>query len=274
MHQSVEANMSVENMEIYKQIIDLKAKRKAAALVTVIKVKGSTPRDTGSKMIVLKDGTIFGTIGGSAVEALIIEEAKKCITSGKIMRVSHNLFDLEETDTGMLCGGTMEFFIEPLVLAPRLYIFGGGHVAQTLAKLAYEVGFDYVLIDDREEFANKERFPEATEIMVNEAGKQAANMEFEESDFVAIVTRGHKHDYETLKGVIRKNVRYLGLIGSNVKRNQLFKKLMEEGITDEQLARVHSPIGLDIEAETPQEIAVSIVAELIKIKNTNSKQGR
>jgi xanthine dehydrogenase accessory factor len=253
--------------DIYKKISEIVEQRIPAALVTVIHTKGSTPREIGSKMIVCEDGRNFGTIGGSMVEAKIIEEAKRCLQSGKPTQVSHNLYDLEKEDTGMVCGGVMDFFIEPLSLPAHIYIFGGGHVALPLAKFAQNVGFTYSIIEDREQFASSERFPEAKEIIIEQPGKAAANLKLKPTDFVAIVSRSHEHDYIIVKSILDKPMKYMGLIGSKAKRKQIFTKLREDGFSDDQLSTIHTPIGLEINAQTPEEIAVSIVAELIKIKN-------
>jgi len=259
--------------DIFQKILELKKSGRPSALVTVIKTRGSTPRGSGSKMIVEPDGEIHGTIGGSSVEAMVIEEAREVIASGKSRVVTHNLNDEQHEDTGMVCGGIMEFFIEPLNTAPHVYIFGGGHVALPLARLLAQTGFTYTLIDDREKFASAERFPEALNIHVGDPAKIAEELEILPSDFIAIVTRCHDHDYTTLRAVIKKKYRYLGLIGSRNKRRQIFERLQKnDGIQADLLEKVHAPIGLDIEAETPEEIAVSIVAEMIAIKNRRAAQ--
>ena len=256
-------------MDIYQKIQQLKEDRRPSALVTVVKTKGSVPREAGSKMIVLEDGSIYGTIGGSTVEALIIEEAREVIKNGRPRLISHDLYDRDGADTGMVCGGKMDFFIEPLNTVERLYIFGGGHVGYHLARMAHLAGFEYTVIDERPEFANKERFPEAAECLVDSPEKMAAELSFGDNDYVVIVTPGHAHDYEILRQVIRKPARYLGLIGSKVKRREIYDKLKQnDGLAEKELQRVHCPIGLPINAETPEEIAVSILAELIKVRRS------
>ena len=255
--------------DIYEKISELRAQNKAAALVTVIATKGSTPHDAGTKMLVCADGTVYGTIGGSAVEAMLIEEAKYCIRSGEIKTEWHDLDDGERKDTGMICGGKMEFFIEPIMPAPHLYIFGGGHVALPLARFASQVGFSYTIVEDRKEFAQKERFPDARDIIITTAEDIDDKISFAESDYVAIVTRSHDLDYESLKMVLKNQVKYIGLIASKRKKKQVFTRLKEEGFPENKIKQIHSTIGLDIAAQTPEEIAVSIVAELIKVKNKN-----
>ena len=251
---------------IFEKILEVQKGRKGSALVTVTRTEGSTPRNAGSKMIVFADGEIFGSVGGSMVEALVVEKAKECIRSGKCVTVSHDLEDPEEKDTGMVCGGMMDFFVEPLNTVPYLFLFGGGHVAVPVASLAHQVGFEYTVIDDREEFANPENFPDAREIVVDDMEKYAEGLELHPSDFVVIMTRGHLHDYHVAKGIINKSYRYMGMIGSKSKRKEIFAKLLDDGISEDLLKKVYTPIGLDIHAETPEEIAVSILAEMIKVK--------
>jgi xanthine dehydrogenase accessory factor len=254
--------------EIYTKLRELIEQRQPVALVTVIATTGSTPRETGTKMLVRPDGSIYGTVGGSSVEAKVIAASIKSLREGKCLKISHNLDDEIQHDTGMICGGTMEFFIEPLNAAPLLYIFGAGHVALPLARLASQVGFDYIIIEDRTEFATRERFPEARKILTGNPDELAGQINFSSEDYIAIVSRSHEIDFQVLRRVIVKPFHYLGLIGSKKKRQQIFNRLKEEGISAEQINTIHTPIGLEIGAESPQEIAVSIVAELIKIKNT------
>lgn len=257
-------------MNIYQKIVELQEKQIPSALVTVLNTKGSVPRETGSKMIVLESGKIFGTIGGSSVEARVIKEAIAAIQSQKICIVKHDLYDQEEKDTGMVCGGTMEFFIEPLSMGEKLYVFGGGHVALPVVRLAAKVGFSVTVIDDRSEFSATERFPEASNCVQTQPGKFAEELVLTYKDYVVIVTPGHKDDYAVLRGVIKKPSKYLGMIGSNVKRNKIYEKLKKnDGITGDDLNKVHCPIGLEIGSETPEEIAVSIVAELIKARHSS-----
>jgi xanthine dehydrogenase accessory factor len=254
-------------MNIFQIIEELRQKNIPTALVTVIKTSGSVPREVGVKMIVQFDGQIHGTIGGSSVEALVIKEAQNAIKSGRPQIVSHSLSDEAHHDTGMVCGGNMDFFIEPIQIPERLYIFGGGHVGFHLASLAKKVGFDFIVVDDRAEFASAERFPEASSLLVGDPGKVAEDLVVTDHDYIVIVTRAHKDDYNVLSGVIQKPARYIGMIGSSTKRKQIYHKLrMTDGIPEDLLNQIHSPIGIDIGSETPEEIAVSIVAELIQVR--------
>jgi xanthine dehydrogenase accessory factor len=257
-------------MNIYKKIVELQENQTPFALVTVLSTKGSVPREPGAKMIVMQSGKIYGTIGGSSVEARVIDEAINAIQSQKIIIVKHDLFDEEEKDTGMVCGGMMEFLIEPLALGEKLYVFGGGHVALPLVQLAAKVGFSIIVIDDRNEFVSAERFPEAYQCIQAKPGKYAEELKLSDNDYVVIVTPGHKDDYAVLRGVIKKPAKYLGMIGSKVKRQEIYDKLKStDGVSEKELKKVHCPIGLEIGSETPEEIAVSIVAELIKIRRAS-----
>ncbi len=222
-------------------------------------------------MIVRLDGTITGTIGGSAVEALVIKEAITSIEQGKTRRITYNLDDIEKTSTGMICGGIVEFFIEPLKRFPRLYIFGGGHVGLSLANIVAQLGYPYLIFEDRQEFATAERFPQAADCRIGNYSDLTAENEFLQPAFVVIVTRSHDTDYEVLKGVLRKPFEYLGMICSRRKKAQMWKKLQADGFSEEELDRVHAPIGLEIGANTPAEIAVSIISEIISIFHKSKK---
>lgn len=259
--------MSEVAMSIFQKIEELRQKNVPAALVTIIKTSGSVPREVGVKMIVQFDGRIHGTIGGSSVEALVIKEAQDAIKAGRPQTVSHTLSDEAHHDTGMVCGGTMDFFIEPIQVPERVYIFGGGHVGFQVASLAKKVGFDYIVIDDRAEFASAERFPDASNLVVADPGTVAEDLEVTTNDYIVIVTPAHNDDYNVLRSVIQKPARYIGMIGSSAKRRQIYHKLRTiDGIPDDLLNKIHSPIGIDIGSETPEEIAVSIVAELIQVR--------
>lgn len=250
-------------MDIWNELVKLEKEGIPAALVTVIHTRGSTPREIGAKMIVTLDGNTSGTIGGSAVEALVIEKAKEAISKGKVLRVEYDLDDVEKTSTGMVCGGKMEFFIEPLKRFPRLYIFGGGHVGLALAKMAAVLEYPHVIIDDRPEYTTSERFPQALERHTGSLSGISGHIELVQPAYIIVVTRCHDTDLEVMRGVLGKPYEYLGMICSRKKRAEVFKILEEEGFSKEELGRVHAPIGLDIGSKTPAEIAISILAEVI-----------
>jgi xanthine dehydrogenase accessory factor len=252
--------------DIYQEIVKVKTEGGEAALVTVVSASGSTPREEGAKMLVKPDGSIVGTIGGGSLEAQIIEEAVKVIRQGKPKRLHRSLTAREAGEEGMICGGDLEVFIEPILNPSTLYIFGGGHIALALTKMGKMVGFKIAVIDDRAEFASAERFPEAEVVLADEFTKSFARLKIDKLSYIVIVTHGHKHDEVVLEWAVGTPARYIGMIGSKTKNATIFSHLRDRGISEEQLDRVHAPIGLDIGAQTPEEIAVSILAELIKVR--------
>lgn len=255
-------------MDIYQQIIELGSKGEDAALVTIVSVVGSTPREEGTKMLVKSDGSTVGTIGGGNLEDVATKEALKVIRSGKPKRLDYSLQAGKETE--MICGGEVELFIEPILSNPTIYIFGGGHIGLALAKIGMLTGFKVVVIDDRPEFANPERFPEAEETIVDDFGKVFSKLKIDRSSYITITTHNHKGDEAALEGALGTKARYIGMIGSKNKIEVVYSRLREKGFSQEQLDRVHSPIGLRIFAQTPEEIAVSILAEIIAVRRMPS----
>lgn len=197
------------------------------------------------------------------MEALVIEKAEQAIRQGKTLRVTYDLDDVEKSSTGMICGGEMEFFIEPLKHFPRLYIFGGGHVGLSLTRIAAELGYAHLIFDDRPEFATAERFPRALERHVGYYPELTRDLEFISPSYIIVITRCHETDLEVMRGVLGKPYDYLGLICSKKKKLEVFRILKEEGFSKQDLDRIHAPIGLDIGSRTPAEIAISILAEVI-----------
>jgi xanthine dehydrogenase accessory factor len=198
----------------------------------------------------------------------VIEEAIKVIKQGKPKRLHMSLTAKEAEETGMICGGELEVFIEPILTAPTLYIFGGGHISLPLARMGKLLGFRIAVIDDRSEFASAERFPEAEIILADEFKKAFPRLKIDRSSYIVIVTRGHQHDELVLGWAVGTSAKYIGMIGSKTKVKAVFSHLLARGVPQEKLASVHSPIGLEIEAQTPEEIAVSILAEIIKVRRS------
>jgi xanthine dehydrogenase accessory factor len=255
--------------DIYQEIVRITEEGGEAALATIVSAAGSTPREEGAKMLVRSDGSIVGTIGGGSLEAQVIKEALKVIGEGKPKQLHFSLTAKEVEDEGMLCGGEAEVFIEPILTTPALYIFGGGHVSQPLAKISKLLGFKVAVIDDRTEFANAARFPEADTIIAEDFSKSFARLKIDKSSYIVIVTRNHQYDDLVLEWAVGTKAKYIGMIGSKTKNKAVFSHLMTKGITKEQLAQVHAPIGLEILARTPEEIAVSILAEIIKVRRSS-----
>jgi xanthine dehydrogenase accessory factor len=255
--------------DIYQEIVRIREEGGEAALATIVSASGSTPREEGAKMLVRADGSIAGTIGGGSLEAQVIKEALKVIGEGKPKQLHFSLTAKEVEDEGMLCGGEAEVFIEPILTTPTLYIFGGGHISLPLAKTGKLLGFKTAVIDDRAEFANTNRFPEADTVIAEDFGKSFSRLKIDKSSYIVIVTRNHQYDDLVLEWAVGTRAKYIGMIGSKKKTKAVFDHLMTKGITKEQLARVHAPIGVEIGAQTPEEITVSILAEIIKVRRSS-----
>jgi len=259
------------NQEVFAAVADALDRGESAALVTIISTTGSTPQRVGAKMLVFADGRIVGTIGGGCYENDAFWKAREAITSRRPQVIHYELSDDFAQETGLICGGQMDVYIEPIEPSPELYIVGAGHVGFHLAKLAHEVGFRLHIVDDREKFANAERFPHAAEIVAEDIPGWVARTNIPPHSYVVIVTRGHTNDLEALRALAPRELRYLGLIGSRAKVARIYDQLVTDKTPPELLKQVHAPIGLDIGAVTPQEIAVSILAELIAVKHGKMK---
>jgi xanthine dehydrogenase accessory factor len=253
-------------VDIYDEIPRLRREGRKAALATIINVRGSIPSFETAKMLVRDDGSIVGTIGGGCVEAEVWEAAREVIQNEKPQTLKFNLNNNPKYDTGLVCGGTLEVFVEPVLPQVALYIFGAGHVAWSLYKVARIAGFEVVVVDDRESYANRERFPEARDVYADEYEQVMAQLSPSEASYIVIVTRGHRDDMRVLRWAAETPARYIGMIGSQRKVISIYKELEKEGIAAEKLARVYAPVGIEIGSITPEEIAVSIVAEMIAIR--------
>jgi xanthine dehydrogenase accessory factor len=253
-------------MDIYEEIVQLRREGRRGAVATITNVRGSIPSFQTAKMLVRDDGSIAGTIGGGCVEAEVWQAAREVMEEEKPRTLTFNLNNNPKYDTGLVCGGTLEIFIEPVLPPALLYIFGAGHVAYNLYKVATIAGFDVVVIDDREAYANRERFPDAREVIAEDFEAATARLNPPESSHIVIVTRGHRDDMRVLRWALNTRARYLGMIGSRRKTISIYKELEKEGIPAEKFANVHAPVGLEIGAVTPEEIAVSIVAEMIAVR--------
>ena len=350
--------------DIYEEIVRLQDTGGTAALATVVAVKGSTPRAEGSRMLVRPDGSILGSIGGGCVEASVWQTAKKTIITHTAQLVEYDLTGREETPEGLICGGTMQVFIEPVPLPgssealmemlrlrnegeaaalatvireaglqlvpgsrlliregsgmhfstgdkeldaclrqagqeslnqrspkiithgalqvfiepvfpePAVYIFGAGHIGYAVSKIARLAGFKVVVIDDRPAYANKERFPDAEEFYVEDPADAVAQLKLNKASYAVIACRGHLEDQRVLQETLKTQAGYIGMIGSHKKTKTVFANLTDLGVTEDALARIHAPIGLPIATETPEEIAVSIMAEIIDARRKGKKNNR
>jgi xanthine dehydrogenase accessory factor len=255
------------NHEVFAAIGEALSRGEEAALVTIVSSNGSTPQRVGAKMLVFGDGRIVGTVGGGCYEHDAIGKARQVLETRKPATVKYDLNDDFAEETGLVCGGQMEVFIEPIEASPAVYIFGAGHVGFYLARMAHDAGFGVHVVDDRAAFANAERFPFAAAVVVDDIPDWLAKTALPPTAYAVVVTRGHRNDLDALRALAPRELRYLGLIGSRAKVARLYEQLLGEGgVTTERLARIHGPIGLDLGAVTPQEIAVSITAELIAVR--------
>ena len=243
---------------------DALARGESVALVTVVRSQGSTPQRAGAKMVVWADGRTVGTIGGGCYENDAFWKARDAIASGKPALLHYELNDDFAQENGLICGGRMDVHIDPLVPSPRLFIIGAGHVGYHLARVATDVGFKIHVVDDREKFASADRFPNA-DLAVEPIPEWLHRIDLPASAYVVVVTRGHQHDLDAMRALAARDLKYLGLIGSRAKIARIYEALLAEGMPPECLQRVHAPIGLDIGAVTPAEIAISILAELIAV---------
>jgi xanthine dehydrogenase accessory factor len=252
-------------VDLFEEIVRMRRAGRRGALATIVHTNGSIPSYESSRMLVRDDGSIAGTIGGGCVEAEVWAAAKEVMDKESPRKMVFNLNNEASYDNGLICGGTLEVFVEPILPQPMLYLFGGGHVATAVAKAAHAAGFAIGVVDDRESFANKERFPMAQEIYASYEDafeKVRPNA----ATYLVIVTRGHKEDMRVLAWAVRTEARYLGMIGSKRKVLSVYRALENDGYKSEEFERVYAPIGLEIGALSPEEIAVSVAAELIAVR--------
>lgn len=254
-------------MDVYEELIHERAEGRACALATIVNVVGSVPSYSCAKMLVREDGTIAGTIGGGAAEAMAIVTAREVLKSGKSEMLSLDLRENPRLDVGMVCGGRLDIFIEAIRPAAVLYIFGGGHIGLVTARLAQLIGLEVEVIDDRPEFANAERFPMARAVHAGAFETVTAGLKPDVRSMIVIASRCHELDAKALLWAVGTPAGYIGMIGSKRKVLTIHRKLSAEGVTDARFARVNAPLGLPIGGNTPEEIAISIIAELIAHRN-------
>jgi xanthine dehydrogenase accessory factor len=250
-------------MDVFEELVELRRSGQKAALATIIEVTGSIPSFQTAKMLIREDGSIVGTIGGGCTEAEVWTAAREVMETEKPKMLSFNLGQDAAYDQGLICGGRLNVYVEPILPIPNCFIFGGGHISKSLSKIASQAGFRTIIVDNRESYANRERFPEAAEIYAEEYEDVFPKLPVSDSSYFIIVTRGHKDDMRVLRWAATQPVRYLGMIGSKRKTIEVVKQLRREGIPVERFVRLHAPMGFDIGAITPEEIAVSVVAEMI-----------
>ena len=253
-------------MDLFEEIVRMRREGRRGALATIVHTNGSIPSYESSRMLVREDGSIEGTIGGGCVEAEVWAAAKEVMQAEAPRKMTFSLNNEADYDNGLICGGTLEIFVEPILPQPKLYIFGGGHVSMALAQATHAAGFSVGIVDDRESFANTKRFPMAEEIYTSyQDGFERIRPNA--STYLVIVTRGHRDDMRVLEWAVGTPARYIGMIGSKRKVLSVYRALQEKaGLRPEAFDRVYAPVGLEIGALTPEEIAISIAAELIAVR--------
>lgn len=244
------------------------------ALATIVQVRGSIPSYESAKLLVREDGSMAGTIGGGCVEAEVWNAAREVIETEKPKHLTFNLGQDAAYDNGLVCGGQLDVFVEPVLPIPRAYIFGAGHISKSLSKVATLAGFATVIVDNRELFASRERFPEAVEIHAAEYEDVFSRLPIRENSYIIIVTRGHRDDMRVLKLAISTGARYIAMIGSKRKVINVIRELEKEGIARSAFEQIHAPMGLDIGAISPEEIAVSVVAQMIAVRRNAQSNWR
>jgi xanthine dehydrogenase accessory factor len=250
-------------VDIYEEILRLKKEGRSSAIATIVQCIGSSPQKEGAKMLVRDDGSILGTLGGGCIEAEIVQACRQAMKDGRPLTIP---FELTERHGGLVCGGKVLVYIEPVIPEPHVIIVGAGHVGKALSKVARFSGFRVTVVDDREEYANRDNLPDAHEVVVTGFNIVFSNVPVDTNTFIVIATRGHNHDLDSLKAAVKTEAGYIGLLGSKRKKALLFKTLKDEGFSQVDIDRVITPVGLPIGSVTPEEIAISIIAQMIKYR--------
>ena len=253
----------MESRELYREMAALAEQGTPFVVATIVESLGSTPRKTGAKMIVLADGRTIDTVGGGKIEAEVTRDAVDALKRGVSRVVEYELRLTGEHALGMACGGEAKVFLDVHAPDRTLVIAGAGHISQKLCPMAKLLDFRVVVVDQRPEFANAERFPLADEVIVGSPADIASLVRLDDRTHVVIVTHGHLFDKDALRAVATSPAPYVGMIGSRSKVTTVMRDLQEEGVPSEVLARVHAPIGIDLGGQTPGEIAVSILSQII-----------
>jgi xanthine dehydrogenase accessory factor len=251
-------------MDVYEELVALRRAGQKCAVATIVEVAGSIPSFQSAKMLIREDGTMVGTIGGGCTEAEVWQAARDVIESEQPKMLQFNLGQEAAYDNGLICGGQLNVYVEPILPIPNALIFGGGHISKSLSKIASLAGFRTMIIDNRDTYANRDRFPEAEEVFAEEYEDAFPKLPANDSTYAIIVTRGHRDDMRVLRWAAEQPLRYVGMIGSKRKTLEVVKQLRKEGIDLEKLSVIHAPMGFDIGAVTPEEIAVAVVAEMIQ----------
>lgn len=257
--------MQDDQFAILQELLAAQEKGAPVALATVIRARGSVPRHAGAKMLVYDDGRFSGTIGGGEMEARVLAAAREALDDGAPRVVPYSLVDPKRGDPGV-CGGEVEIYVEPYLPPATVYVIGAGHVGRAVASLAHWLGYRVIVSDDREELAAPEHVPEADVYLPGQIQAALAEQPINRSTFVVLLTRNVLIDREILPAILASPAAYIGIIGSRRRWEHTKELLREDGVDEALFARVHSPVGLELGAETPEEIAVSIMAQIISLR--------
>lgn len=253
-------------MDVFEELVRLRRAGAKCALATIVDVQGSVPSHANAKMLIRQDGSIVGTVGGGCVEAEVWEAAREVMDTERPRKLRFSLGHDVSFENGLICGGQVEIYVEPVLAQPQLLLFGAGHVSRSISQIATLAGFAVTVLDDREAFANAERFPEAVATLAADYEDLVARIDVHDASYVVIVTRGHKDDMCILRWAVTTPARYVAMVGSKRKVISTIKELEKQGMPRSLFERIHAPMGLEIGAVTPEEIAVSVVAEMIAVR--------
>lgn len=261
-------------MDIYEEVVRLRRLGQKCALATIVQVNGSIPSYESAKLLVREDGSMVGTIGGGCVEAEVWNAAREVMETERPRHMNFSLGQDAAYDNGLICGGQLNVFVEPVVPQPKAFIFGAGHISKSLSKVANLAGFATVIVDNRDAFANRDRFPEADEIYAEEYEDVFSKLTIRDTSYLIIVTRGHRDDMRVLRWAVSTPAKYISMIGSKRKVIGVVKELEKEGIQRAAFERIFAPMGFDIGAITPEEIAISVVAEMVAVRRAPDTEWR
>ena len=261
-------------MDVYDELFRLRRLGQKCALATIVQVNGSIPSYESAKLLVREDGSMVGTIGGGCVEAEVWNAAREVMETERPRHLNFSLGQDAAYDNGLICGGQLSVFVEPVVPQPRVFIFGAGHISKSLSKVAAMAGFEPVVIDNREQYANRERFPDAVEVIAEEYDDAFPKLTIRDTSYIVIVTRGHRDDMRVLRHAAATPARYIAMIGSKRKVIGVVKELEKEGLPRASFDRLFAPMGFEIGAITPEEIAIAVVAEMIAVRRNAASDWR
>ncbi len=251
------------SVDLYDELCRLRRLGQKCAVATIVRVNGSIPSYQSAKLLVREDGSILGTIGGGCVEAEVWNAAREVIETERSRSLDFNLGQDVAYDNGLICGGQLTIFVEPVIPQPRAIIFGAGHISKSICTFASAAGFAATVIDDRETYANRDRFPDADEVIAGEYENVFPRLSVNHTAYIVIVTRGHRDDMRVLRWAVDQPARYIAMVGSRRKVLNVVREFEKEGVPRDAFERIQAPMGLEIGAISPEEIAISVVAEMI-----------